>query len=54
MDTDELVELEKQLKECYEKMKKLIMEKDELLVLIMELEFQIFNEKYRIYDKGLM
>ena len=48
MDTDELVELEKKLKECYKKMKKLIMKKDELLVLIMELEFQLVNKNIGI------
>ena len=41
-----LIELEKQLKEHYEKMKQLIKDKDALMALIIEVEFQIFYKRY--------
>ena len=53
MDTDDkriseskLIELEKQLKEYYEKMSQLIKDKDTLTALIIEVEFQIFYKRY--------
>ena len=55
MDTDNeptLIELEMQLREYYDEMKQLIKEKDKLTTLVMEIEFKIFNKKYRINDKS--
>ena len=54
MDTDNeptLIELEMRLRQYYDEMKQLIKEKDSLITLIMEVEFQIFNKKYRINTK---